>query len=193
MSGLDIVVVYGSVREGRLGIRAALWIQHQLKLRKHKVTLIDPKKYKFGILKKMYKEYPKGTAPQQMQNLARIFAKCDAVVVVSGEYNHSIPPALTNLIDHFMEEYFFTPSAIVSYSVGTFGGVRAAMQLRTLLPEVGMPTIPTIFPISKIQDVFDKGGNLLDPRYAKRVGKFLDELEWFAHAFKSQRKKGVPY
>ena len=36
--------------------------------------------------------------------------------VVSGEYNHSIPPALSNLLDHFLEEYFWRPSAIVCYS-----------------------------------------------------------------------------
>ena len=50
--------------------------------------------------------------------------------IVSGEYNHGIPPGLKNLLDHFLEEYFFRPSAIVCYSAGQFGGVRAAMQLR---------------------------------------------------------------
>ena len=39
----------------------------------------------------------------------------DAIVVVSGEYNHSIPPALSNLLDHFLEEWFWKPSAIVCY------------------------------------------------------------------------------
>ena len=42
----------------------------------------------------------------------------DAFVVVSGEYNHSISPALSNLLDHFLEEYFWRPSAIVCYSAG---------------------------------------------------------------------------
>jgi NAD(P)H-dependent FMN reductase len=35
--------------------------------------------------------------------------------VVSGEYNHSIPPALSNLLDYFIEEYLWRPSAIVCY------------------------------------------------------------------------------
>ncbi len=193
MAGLNIAVVYGSVRTKRVGIRAAKWITSQLEKCKHKVTLIDPKEYKLPLLNKMYKEYPKGKAPKTMQKLANVFKKSDAVVVVCAEYNHSIPPALSNLLDHFMEEYFFKPSAIVCYSVGGFGGVRAAMQLRALLPEVGMPTIPTIFPISKVQEVFDAKGNVLDESYNKRVVKFLKELEWYANAMKAERKKGVPY
>jgi NAD(P)H-dependent FMN reductase len=189
---LNIAVVYGSVRSGRVGIRAAHWVVQELKKRKHNVTLIDPKVDKLPLLNKMYKEYKKGQAPSTLQKLAKVFKKADAVVVVSAEYNHSIPPALSNLIDHFMEEYFYKPSAIVSYSVGGFGGARAAMQLRSLLPEVGMPTIPTIFSISKVQDVFDAKGNPTDKDYSKRAVKFFKELEWYANAMKTERKKGLP-
>ena len=78
-------------------------------------------------------------------------------MIVSGEYNHSIPPALTNLLDHFLEECFWRPSAIACYSAGAFGGVRAAMQLRATLAELGMPSIPSIHPMPKVQDQFDDG------------------------------------
>jgi NAD(P)H-dependent FMN reductase len=87
----------------------------------------------------MYKEYPAGQAPETLERLAGLVKSSDAVVVVSGEYNHSIQPALSNLLDHFLEEWFWRPSAIACYSAGQFGGVRAAMQLRALLPEIGMP------------------------------------------------------
>jgi len=117
----------------------------------------------------------------------------DAFIVVSGEYNHSIPPALSNVMDHFLEEYFWRPSAIVSYSAGAFGGVRAAMQLRALLCELGTPSIPSILPIPKVQDVFDDENRLLDPVYLRRTSRFLDELEWYARALREARKAGVPY
>ena len=45
--------------------------------------------------------------------------EADAFVVVSGEYNHSVPPALTNMLDHFPGSIFsYKPSAIVCYSAG---------------------------------------------------------------------------
>lgn len=188
---LDIVILYGSVRSDRQGIKAARFIENKLKERGHEVHLVDPKVYDLPLLDKMYKELK--DPPAKMQELAALYKKTDAFVIVTGEYNHSIPPALKNLIDHYMEEYFFKPSAIVSYSAGGFGGVRAAMALRVILPEVGMSSIPSMFPISKVQDSFDDSGKDLEGRYDKTIGKFFDELEWYANALKAQRNKGNPY
>jgi hypothetical protein len=55
-----------------------------------------------------------------------------------------------------------------------------------------MPTIPLIYPISKVQDSFDVNGKALNNMYEKNIDKFLKQLEWHAEAFKNQRKKGVP-
>ena len=90
-------------------------------------------------------------------------------------------------------EYFFKPSAIVSYSAGSFGGVRAAIHLRAFLAELGMSSIPSTFPISKVQDSFNEKGVAIDKAYDKRVKRFLDELEWYTLALKKARKKSVPY
>src|SRR3954470_5506994 len=100
----------------------------------------------------MYKEYEPGHAPEALERLAGIIRPADGYLIVSGEYNHSIPPALSNLLDHFLEEYFFKPSAIVCYPVGSFGGVRAAMQLRAMLGELGMPSVPSLLPFPKAQE-----------------------------------------
>ena len=81
-----------------------------------------------------------------LERLAGLIKAADGFIIVSGEYNHSIPPALSNLLDHFLEEYFWRPSAIVCYSAGPFGGVRAAMQLRAMLCELGTPSIPSLLP-----------------------------------------------
>ena len=189
---LKIVVIFGSVREGRQGIKAARFIVNVLKKRKHNVTLVDPLEYRLPLMNKMYKSY-KGQAPKKLEELAKLFKSADAFVIVTAEYNHTPPPALINLLDYFLEEYFFRPSAIVSYSGGGFGGVRAASHLRDMLAELGMPSIPSSFPISKIQDSLDEKGNALDEKLNQRVKKFLDELEWYAHALKEARKKGVPY
>ena len=190
---LQFAILYGSVREARQGIRAARFVEDQLRRRGHAVTLVDAKECDLPLLDRMYKEYPKGEAPEVMERLAALYRAVDGFVVVSGEYNHGIPPALKNLLDHFLEEYFWRPSAIVCYSAGAFGGVRAAMQLRMTLAELGMASIPSLFPVPRVQDAFDEEGRAKDPAYERRVGRFLDELEWHARALRAARAGGVPY
>ena len=137
-------------------------------------------------------EYKEGKAPKNIQKLHDIFQKSDGYVIVTGEYNHGVPPALKNIMDYFMKEYFFKPSAIVSYSNGNFGGVRAMMSWRAILPEIGTPSIPSTFPISKVQE-FDDEGNPKEEFYNQNVRRFLDEFEWYVDALKAAREKGVPY
>src|SRR4029079_17574735 len=161
--------------------------------RGHRATLVDPAEEQLPLLDRMWKEFEPGQAPEILERLAGRIKAADAFLIVSGEYNHSIPPALSNLLDHFLEEYFWRPSAVVCYSAGSYGGGRAAMQLRAMLCELGTPSIPSILAIPKVQDVFDDENRLLDPVYLRRTSRFLDELEWDARALKEARKGGVPY
>ena len=172
---------------------AARYIERALGARGHDVTLVDPMVVQLPLLDRMYKEYPKGTAPAVLEELAALYREADAFIVVSGEYNHSIPPALSNLLDHFLEEYFFRPSAIVCYSSGAFGGVRAASQLQVMLCELGMPSISSVFPIPRIQDALEEDGTAKDPKVERRFERFGAELEWYAEALHEARKTGVPY
>ena len=184
---LKIVVFYGSVRSARVGIRAARFIVNKCKERGHEVALIDPLEYRLPLLDKMYKEYQPGQAPDILQRMADLIIPADAYIIVSGEYNHTIPPALANLMDHFLDEYFRKPSAIVCYSAGAFGGVRASIALRSMLAEMGTSSIPSVLPIPAVQNAFEEDGTPLDQQYQKRAEKLLDELEWYAYALKEAR------
>ena len=193
MQPLDLLVIYGSVRHNRQGIRAARFILNECLGRGHRATLIDPMEDALPLLDRMYKEYEPGQAPEVLERLAGKIKAADGFIIVSGEYNHSIPPALSNLLDHFLKEYYWRPSAIVCYSAGPFGGVRAAMQLRAMLCELGTPSIPSLLPVPQVQDAFAEDGKPRDETYHRRAGRFLDELEWYAHALKAARQTGVPY
>jgi NAD(P)H-dependent FMN reductase len=186
-------VILGSVRSDRQGLKAARFIIRHLESRGYMAPLVDPVELKLPLLDRMYKEYPKGEAPETLERLAELFRRADAFVVVSGEYNHSIPPGLSNTLDHFLEEYFWRPSAIVCYSGGRFGGVRAAMQLRAMLCELGMPSIPSLLPIPEIGITLDPEGIPEQPWLDKSAGRFVDELVWYAEALRHQRTEGTPY
>ena len=187
---LNTAVIYGSVRgERRQGIKAARFIVNNLEARGHEVTLVDPLDYKLPLLDLMYKEFAQGEAPEAMEKVGQILKKADGYIIVSAEYNHAEPAALKNLLDHYQSEYLYKPSGIVTYSAGSFGGVRALITIRAILAELGSPSIPSAFPIPMIGKAFDDEGNALDKAYDKRIGKFLDEFEWYANALKFAREQ----
>jgi NAD(P)H-dependent FMN reductase len=201
LEGLAMVVavLLGSVRSERMGIRVAKWAVSELEKRGHEAVLVDAAELKLPLLDKMWKEIKKNPPAkykklhEKLAPLAKLYARTDGFCIIGTEYNHSISPGLSNLIDHFLEEYYFRPSAIVSYSATPFGGVRAAMQLRAMLAETGMPSIPSIQPIPKVGDALSKDGVALTQQLAEKSGKFFSEFDWYMRAMKAEREKGVPY
>jgi NAD(P)H-dependent FMN reductase len=192
---LSIPVILGSVRRDRVGIRAARLMVEALRARGHRPLLVDPIEENLPLLDRMYKEHPKGQAPAGLERLAALYRGADGFLIVSGEYNNGIPPALKNLLDYFLEEYFWRPSAIVCYSAGQYGGVRAAMQLRMTLAELGMSSIPSLFPIPRIGQVLDEVGRPIDGAgwSDSRLDRFLTEFFWYARAMQRERQEGTPF
>ena len=193
-----VAVLQGSVRSERMGDRAAKWVMSQLIARGHEAILVDAAELELPLLDKMWKEL-KGNADREhaalrekLHPIADLYGRADGFAIVSGEYNHSIPPALTNLLDYFLEEYFYRPSAIICYSAGQYGGVRAAMQLRALLPEIGMPSIPSLQVIPNIGSALSANGIALTQALAEKSAPFFDEFEWYMAALKAGRELHDP-
>jgi len=192
VTGLTIPILFGSVRHDRAGIRACRWLLRALEVRGHKGVLIDAAALKLPLLDRMYKEFAPGTAPAPLDELADLYRRADGFLIVSGEYNHAAPAALKNLLDTFLAEYFWRPSGIVCYSAGQFGGVRAAMQLRMTLAELGMSSVPSLLPIPRIADAIDQDGNAMAPGLDASRDRFLDEFLWCGEALAHRRRQGVP-
>ena len=188
---MQIAILYGSQRQNRQGIQAAKWAERRAAERGWRVKLIDVQHYDLPVLQQMYKMME--TPEPRFQEIHEILAAADGFIVVSGEWNHSIPPALKNLLDHFQPEYNFKPSGIVTYSAGVFGGVRALSHVRAILAELGTPSIPTSVPVPKVQSAFKADGSAENEILEKSIARFLDEFDWYLKAFKAQRDQGTPY
>jgi NAD(P)H-dependent FMN reductase len=193
MDALNVPVVLGSVRSGRRGLRVARYVEERLRSRGCEPVLIDPLVYALPLLDSRYSDYERGTAPKQLEDLAEVFRRADGFAIVSGEYNHTVPPALVNLLDHFQEEYNWRPAGIACYSYGRFGGVRAAMTLRAMLGELGMVTIPSLMPVPSVESALDENGVPSDPEMHAFTATFFDEFVWYMKALRAARAEGVPY
>ena len=144
---LKILVFLGSVREStpprpaRLGQRVARAVARQLAAAGHEVELIDPLDIGLTDPFKPQFAFAEGRAPEALDSLAVKIDAAHGYVMVSPEYNHTMSPALGNLLNHFGSGLFsYKPSVIATYSAGQWGGARAAVSMRTFLGELGCST-----------------------------------------------------
>jgi NAD(P)H-dependent FMN reductase len=192
-----ILVFYGSYRSDRMGIRLAQFAVEGLRGRGCDAELIDAKAVGLPMLDRMYKEYPKGEAPAALEKLAGQIRDADGFVFITGEYNWGIQPGLKNLTDHFLEEWFWRPAAIASYSGGRLSGARASTAWHGTLSEMGMVVISSTIAVGPIAHALSaeaqptgEAGQAL----ALAFPRFADDLVWWVEAAKAQRaSKKPPY
>jgi NAD(P)H-dependent FMN reductase len=190
-----ILVLYGSYRSDRKGIRLAHFIVDGLLARGDAPELIDAKATNLPMLDRMYKEYPKGSAPPVMEGLAVKIREADAFIFVAGEYNWGMQPGLKNLTDHFLEEWFWRPAAIASYSAGRLAGTRANAMWHGTLSEMGMVVISSTLTAGSIVQTLNDAGNPIGEAgqsLAKAFSRFADDLKWWTEAARAQRGRAKP-
>src|SRR5262252_4025734 len=180
-----------------MGIRLAQFVVERLRRLGEDVELIDAKAINLPMLDRMYKEYPKGQAPESLERLARKIRDANGFVFVTGEYNWGVQPGLKNLTDHFLEEWFWRPAAIASYSGGRISGARAATAWHGTLSEMGMVVVSSTIAVGPIGQTLSaegepvgEGGKALERSFPR----FADDFVWWVEAAKEQRTRKVqPY
>lgn len=195
MAKFRILVFYGSYRSDRMGIRLANFIVERLGRGDCDVELIDAKAVNLPMLDRMYKEYPRGEAPQVLEHVAGKIRAADGFIFVVGEYNWGVQPGLKNLTDHFLEEWFWRPAAIASYSAGRLSGVRSATAWHATLCEMGMVVVSSTISVGPIGQTLSAeaepigtGGEALE----KAFPRFADDLMWWVEAAKVQHQREPP-
>ncbi|XKH01122.1 NAD(P)H-dependent oxidoreductase [Marinobacter nauticus] len=203
---MKFLVFLGTVREStpprpaRLGVRVANAVLECLKQRYpgHDVELVDALDYPLEAVFKPHFAYPKRRAPSDLNLLAEKIDNADGYVMVSPEYNHSMSPALANLLNHFGSSLFsYKPSAIVTYSAGQWGGMRAAVGLRTFLSELGCLPVSAMIHVPRAQEVFAAEGTVQagedQEAWFDYFGRTLNQLVWWAEAARAHREQVDPH
>lgn len=184
-SPLNLALVLGSAREGRMCDRVAAWAAEEI--RGHGGFSLD-------ILDPITLDLPfrpgRRDAPA-VQALKRRIDAADAFVIVTPEYNHGYPAALKGLIDSAYAEWQAKPVAFVSYGGGS-GGIRAVEQLRLVFAELHTATIRDTVTITDIWDRFDAAGALKEPERPERaMAVMLKRLSWWGEALRAARSADV--
>ncbi len=190
-----LLVFYGSYRSDRQGIRLANYIVEGLRALGNDTELIDAKAVGLPMLDRMLKEYEPGTAPAALATLGAKIRDADGFVFVAGEYNWGVQPGLKNLTDHFLEEWFWRPAAIASYSNSRLSGTRSSYAWHNTLAEMGMVVISSTLTVGPVAQTLSEtgrpvgaAGSLLERSFER----FAADLEWWIEAAKAQRARRAP-
>lgn len=200
---MKMLVFLGSVRKStppkpmRLGERVARGCANHLRAFGVDVAIIDPLDIDFTRPFKPHFAYAASHAPESLDRLAADINAAHGYVMVSPEYNHSMSPALADLLNHFGSSRFsYKPSTIATYSAGQWGGARAAVNMRTYLSELGCLPVSAMIHIPHAQDVLNEDGSFVDgvdaAKWSAYFGRSFQQLIWWGEAARAQHQVAAP-
>lgn len=178
-------MILGTARQGRESERAAKFVFEQTKKRAGvKSEFIDVRTLPMKL----------DDAGEQMKDpkFSATIERCDGLIIVTPEYNHSFPGLLKHALDMNLKEYIHKAVGICGVSAGPFGGARVIENLAPVLRELGLVIIFEDVNFGTVQELFDEQGKLLDQKYIGRVDKFLNELIWMARVLRHGRENVAP-
>ncbi|MGB4137143.1 MAG: NADPH-dependent FMN reductase [Microbacterium sp.] len=171
-----LMIVIGSVREGRIGLPIAEWARTVAE--QHggfEIDWADLKKIALPMMDEpshpRLREY---THPWTIEWSERVHA-ADAFLFVQPEYNYSYSPALKNALDYLSQEWWRKPIGTVSYG-GISGGTRGVTAIR--VPQIALGMVPTSANVEIAWAAKQVADGAFTPteQQTAMIGRMLDEL-----------------
>lgn len=185
---LQLLILIGSVREGRFGPTVATWVAEQAQDdERFEVTTVDLAEVDLTHPLPNASPYDDATypRPEGVRPLTDALDAADAVIVITPEYNHSYPAPLKAAIDWHFVQWQAKPVGFVSYG-GAAGGRHAVLHLENVLTELHAVTIRNglVFPNYYLNWA---DGRPSDPAAPEHARAFLDQLAWWGQALRDAR------
>jgi NAD(P)H-dependent FMN reductase len=190
---ITLVILIGSVRDGRFAPIVADWFVAQARARADiEVDVVDLIDHPLPLAMPSPGTHPSVETARVRDALAARLTAADAFAVVTPEYNHSFPAVLKNALDWFLDEWAAKPVGFVSYG-GTGGGLRAVEHLRQVFAELHAVTVRESVSFHTAWTRFDEQGHPLNPEKTEGAAKaLLDQLTWWGRALRGARAQ-YPY
>lgn len=186
---MKVQIIVGTTRQGRVTDRAAAWVAKAIaqdgKATAEVVDLVDyPMDFFAEPSSPQYN--PNRQPSADVKKWLDKLTEAEAYVIVTPEYNRSIPAVLKNALDQIDFQLARKPVAIVSH--GSVGGTFASSNLRTILPQLDAVTVPATVYMTGASQLLSEQGELSAEMASNPYGpqaalkKVLDELYWLTES-----------
>src|ERR1700730_3784664 len=184
MSVLKILVIPGSLRTASLNARLAVTAAYELAQAGAEITRISLADFPLPIYDGDLQT--KSGVPKNAINLKRMIGAHHGVLIVTPEYNSSVPPLVKNTIDwvsrvhdtHEVRGQVFRerPFAIAAASASRLGGTRSLAALRLILTACQATLIPNKLAVSVAGEAYDDMDRLKHPADIEALGALVRQL-----------------
>jgi NAD(P)H-dependent FMN reductase len=195
MSKLQIII--GSTRPNRAADKVAPWvIDRAMSHEAFDVEVLDLRDWPLPIFTETLETIGDFNDPTYSDPAVKRWnqkiKEADAYLVITPEYNHSVPGVLKNAIDNVWLSFAFRnkPIVAVGYSGGIAGGVRAIEHLTQIAIEAELVPIRTAVVIPRVGEAFDGSGLPINPVTDISLEVALDDLAWWSAALETARAAG---
>ncbi|WP_214322925.1 NADPH-dependent FMN reductase [Nonomuraea sediminis] len=195
MSKLKIIV--GTTRPTRAADRVAPWVASVAAAHESfDVEVLDLRDWPLPFFSEHFGTLGDINDPTYSEPVVKAWNRkikdADAYIVVTGEYNHSLPGVLKNAIDSAWQSNAFRnkPVAVVGYSAGIGGGIRAIEHLAQIVVETEAVPLRNTVVIPFVNDAFDDAGRPASPLTNVGLDVVLDDLAWWSVALEQARTAG---
>ena len=184
---LKILIIMGSVREGRMAEPVGNWVLEQAESRDELACeLIDLKDWNLPFYAFAKPPAAGGyTDPLQLRWAEKV-GSADGYVLIAPEYNHGAPAVLKNALDFVYAEWNRKPMTFVGY--GGNGGARSIEQLTCVARELQTAPLEASVHIMSVWSKVKDGVFSPDDKDLRWIGHLFDELIWWGSTLKAGRE-----
>ena len=185
---LNILIIVGSTRPNRKSKSVADWVNQNVKdTDGMSFTVVDLTEVNLPFLDEPMPPMMGKYKNEHTKEWSKIINAADGYIIVTPEYNHSIPAVLKNALDFLYGEWNRKPVAFVSY--GVVNGVRAVEHLKQIVVQLNMAPLNSQVNFSVFQHWDEKGEFKPDDRSKESLNKLTADLLWWGDALKTARQK----
>ncbi|MFV0307399.1 MAG: NADPH-dependent FMN reductase [Desertimonas sp.] len=194
---LSLKLVVGSTRPGRAADRVLPWLTGELTAdERFDVEVLDLREWKLPFFQEHAGSIGDPSAPTYSEPVVKrwneAMATGDVFVVLTPEYNHSIPGELKNALDSLYLSHALRnkPLGVVAYTGSHVGGARAVEHLVHVAQNFECVALRSTVLIPTVMSTFDDAGGLTTVAPAAALDVMRDDLAWWGEALAGARAAG---
>lgn len=195
---LNVKILLGSTREGRAADLVVPWLLRRTEAQpSFAVEVLDLREWALPMFAETIHTIGDFRDPTYSQPLIRQWndsiSAADGLVIVTPEYNHSVPATLKNALDSLFFSFALRnkPVGVVGYSGGAVGGARAVEHLAHVLIEAEAVPLRNTVLIPAVHSAFDDAGNINDVGTSHALDIMLEDLAWWGDILREARSTSL--